>query len=84
MAGVRLKVKGGSNWTCPWDVKDFSRLRWGAVSRSPLIQRLSSLRELQVGRYGWKGICLEGVGRSTLAGICRRRKVWGGPLGYLG
>lgn len=44
--GVRLKVKGGSNWTCPWCFKPLAGCG-GAVFWSPLVQRL---RELQIGR----------------------------------
>lgn len=47
-------------------------------------QRLSFLKELDVGRYDWEGAGLVGGGRSTLPGICRELKLWAGPLGYVG
>lgn len=82
---MRLKVKEGQTIHVHGDVGAFSWLGWGPTFWSPSIQRLSSLRKLEVGSFcGSEGSGLVGGGGNTLAGIYRGQKGRASPVGYLG
>lgn len=81
-AGVRSKVKEGQTRHVHGDAGGFSWLGWGTTFWSPSVQRLSSLRKLEVGSFcGSEGSALLAGDRNTLAEICRGQKGWASPWG---